>query len=536
MRRMTTNSLLYVAAVIGSLVLLNIIGLRAFARLDLTREKVYTLARASEEAVKDLKEPVIISAYFSEQLPPPYSDNARFARDLLEEFRSASGGKVSFEFIDPMSQETAEDKELKKEVKRDIFGRTFREPTSVEIELQGLGIQPVEIMVFEEDKRQTKRAYMGLVIRHQEKKEVIPVVQQVKNLEYDITSLIRKLTRTRTPVMGLAYSGDGMTEKLRRLNTLLGQNYDVRMLDLASAPTVGDDVDALWVLGPKSDLSVEAQKSIDQMLMKGKSVALFLDNVQVDLQSFQPTEVQHGLSGLLSTYGVTLSDELVADAQSAQLNVQEQRGFMVINMPVPYPFIPMLTQLEGDSPVSKGLTGVAFPFAARVTAQSAEDRTWKVLARSSAKSWLEARPYNLTPNRDWRNEVITPSGPYDLMVQVTGKFKSHFASEASTGILKESQGEARLLVAGTSSLLWDAMMEGPSQVLALNIADWMLLDSGLLEMRSRELIGAPLKPELAESVRNAVKYGNVFVVPLLLAAYGLVRWGVRNNRRKAAVV
>jgi len=154
-------------------------------------------------ALAGLEDPVTVTAYFTDELPPPYSSNARYVRDLLEEFRAASKGQLSFEFLDPMSQETAEDRETKRETKRDIFGRVFREPTSVERELAQEGIQPVEIRVIEDDQMQTKRAYMGIVIKHQEKKEVIPVVQDIRTLEYDLTTLVRKLTRPKTPVLGV---------------------------------------------------------------------------------------------------------------------------------------------------------------------------------------------------------------------------------------------------------------------------------------------------------------------------------------------
>ena len=147
----SSNATLFLAAVIGCLVLLNILGLRTFGRFDATRDEIYTLAQASKDTMAGLEEPVTVTAYFTDDLPPPYSSNARYVRDLLEEFRAASKGRLSFEFLDPMSQETAEDKETKKETRRDIFGRVFREPTSVERELAQEGIQPVEIRVIEDD-------------------------------------------------------------------------------------------------------------------------------------------------------------------------------------------------------------------------------------------------------------------------------------------------------------------------------------------------------------------------------------------------
>ncbi|MHB8875779.1 MAG: GldG family protein [Myxococcaceae bacterium] len=540
------NKTVFALALVGSLVLVNVIAVRAFTRLDVTRDGLYTLSKASKDTLGSLEDPVTVSAYFTENLPPPYASNARYVRDLLEEYRAASKGKLSFEFIDPMSQETDADKEAKKEVKKDIFGRTFREQTSVEKELAQSGVQPVEIRVVQDDQMQTKRGYMGLVIRHQEKKEVIPVVQNVASVEYDLTSLIRKMTRPKMPVIGIVQGHDEPKpeEKLRNLATVLSQTYSVRPVDLTGKDSVDADLDALLIIGPKTAFKPNELKAVDQFLMQGKSVAFFLDSIQVDLRTFQSTPAEHGLTQLLSSYGVTVGDQLVADAQSAQLNVQEQRGFMIVSMPVPYPFIPQVPRLEGDSPLSKGLAGLSFPFVTKVSAAAAEGRQVLVLARSSAKSWLEPKPYNTDPRRDWRNETVTPSGPYDLMVQVSGKLKSHFAAEAAAAgatsgaapLLAESKGEARLIVVGGSSLLWDDFLGRPNQALAMNVADWMLLDPALLAMRTRGMASAQLKTELSDGTRNAAKFGNMLGVPLLLIAIGVVRWRAREARRSSASV
>ncbi len=540
----SSNANIFLAAIVGCLVLLNILGLRTFGRFDATRDEIYTLAKASQETMAGLEEPVTVTAYFTDDLPPPYSSNARYVRDLLEEFRAASKGRLSFEFLDPMSQETAEDQEARRETKRDIFGRVFREPTSVERELAQVGVQPVEIRVIEDDQMQTKRAYMGIVIKHQEKKEVIPVVQDIRTLEYDLTSLVRKLTRPKTPVLGVVQGHDApaLHEKLRSLQTLLSQMYEVRPVDLAGKERVDADIDALLVIGPKTAFQKNEVKALDQFVMEGKSVAFFLDSLQVDLKTFEPSEATHGLGPLLETWGIKVGEQLVADVESAQLNVQERRGFMVVAMPVPYPFIPLLAQLEGDSPVTQGLSGVTLPFSTVVTATAPEGAQATVLAKSSRKSWLENKPYNVDPRRDWRSETITPNGPHPLMVQVSGKLKSHFASEAQastssgTSLLAESKGEPRVIVAGGSAALWDDFMGRPNQALLLNVADWLLLDPALLAMRTRGLAEAPLQQELSATTRNAVKYGNAFGIPFALAAVGLVRWRRREARRATVTV
>ncbi|MBI5495276.1 MAG: GldG family protein [Deltaproteobacteria bacterium] len=536
------NYAVVTAAVAGSMVLLNIIGLRAFARVDVTRDGMYTLAPASRDTVVGLEEDVVVTAYFTENLPAPYSSNARYVRDLLEEYRAAGKGKLSFEFIDPSAAETEADKEKRKDVKRDIFGRAFREPTAMEKELAASGIQPVEIRVVEQDQAQTKRGYMGIVIKYQEKKETIPVVQETRTLEYDLTSLIRKMTRPKQPVLAFLQGHDEpkMEERLQKLNSLLSQMYTVKPLELAGKDKIDDDVDVLWVLGPGKPLAPNEVRAIDQFVMGGKSVAFFLDAIHVDPKTFEGQPTGHGLASLLQTWGVTLGDQLVADVQSAQLNVQERRGFMIVSMPVPYPFVPMLQRLEGDSPLAAGITGITLPFTTAVTVAPVEGVKATVLARSSKKSWLENKPFNTDPRRDWRSETITPSGPYDLMVELQGTFKSHYASDAtmSTGGTPpkaESTGTPRIIVAGGSAFAHDDFMARSNQALALNVADWLALDPALLAIRSRGLTEPPLQEDLSDATRNGVKFGNVLGMPALLALYGLIRWRMREGSRALAL-
>jgi ABC-2 type transport system permease protein len=112
--------------VFATLVLVNIIGLQFFARFDLTRDKQYTLSEATRETMSALDAPVKVTAYFSKDLPPPFSQNTRYTMDLLEEYRAASNGQLSFELIDPQEQETQEDKEIKKDARRPPSRRSSR--------------------------------------------------------------------------------------------------------------------------------------------------------------------------------------------------------------------------------------------------------------------------------------------------------------------------------------------------------------------------------------------------------------------------
>jgi ABC-type uncharacterized transport system involved in gliding motility auxiliary subunit/ABC-type transport system involved in multi-copper enzyme maturation permease subunit len=522
------------ALIVGSLVLLNIAMLRMFARVDLTHDKIFTLSEATEETLEQVENPVKITAYFSQDLPPPFSDTSRYLKDLLEEYRAASNGRVSFEFIDPMSQETAEDKEIKKDIKRDIFGRAVREKTSVEAELAALGIQPVEVRVFEEDQAQTKRAYMGIAVRHGEKQEAIPLIQDTATLEYDITTVVRRLVREKQAVVGVV-QGHGepdLNEHMEKLTALLKPNYEMRAITIGTgdAAKIADDVDALLIVGPQSAYAPEELNAIDAFMMKGKGAAFLLGRQHVDYSNFAPRDLEMNLEGLVSAYGVELGSQLVGDVECASLSVSEKRGFMVVQMPVKYPFLPQIKALEGDSPMTKGLGDVTLPFPLPLYPKTIEGLEIKVLAKSTPKSWLEDGTVDaLSPRRDWSQAQVGFTGPYNLIAQVRGSIPSFVDPK------KKSEKEARMVVIGSSGLVNEQVLTPSNAALTLNIVDWLLLDANFLKMRSRGQGEPPLDPELSDNVRNVVKAGNLIGAPLLLVVYGLVRWRMRESRRKKLI-
>ena len=477
-----------------------------------------------------------VIAYFSADLPPPYSSYSRYVQDLLQEYRAASRGKVAFEFVDPTSQETAEDKEKKKELKRDIFGRPVREATSVEQELSTLGVQPVEIRVLEDDQKNEKGVHgdcdsPSRILRGDS------FVQNIATLEYDITTLIRKMTRPKTPELGVLHDHEDV--KIQQLQTSLSQMYEVRPVTLTPEnPVIGEDVDALLVVGPQTAIAPMGQEAIDQFLMKGGSVAFFLDRLHVDMRTFEIKDAAHGLGPMLKSYGVNLKDELVADVESAQLNVGQRRGFMVVNIPVQYPFMPRVAQLEGASAITHGLGNLVFPYAAPLEYNESEDVEFTVLAKSSEKSWTETYPTDLMPTRDWNREQVSFTGPYNIALVAKGKFKSHFAQagQGRPDALSESTEDGRIVVVGTSAFMWDQVGGRLGQAFVLNLIDWLMLDEALLSMRTRGMTAAPLEKDLSEGTRNGVKYGNMLGVPFLFCLYGLVRWRSRERRRQTVTL
>lgn len=532
-KKKTVDASVLAVAVLGSLVLVNLVGLELFARLDLTRDHAFTLSAATKSTLGALKDPVTITAYFTKDLPPPYSGNARYVKDLLEEYYAHGDGNLRFEFIDPMSEETEEDKEKRKDVKQDIFGRAVREATSMERELQSLGIPPLQVRVNENDKLEVKRAYMGLAVKYGDKKEVIPVVEQTENLEYELTMLVRKLTRAKTPKIALigGHGGPSAEKGLQRMNALLGHNYELTPVDLNTTPQLPDDVDALMVVGPATPLSDAEQRAIDQAVMSGKSAAFLLDAIQPDLQNLAANEVQHGLTELLASYGIKVEPGLVLDPECASINVLQQMGGMRVQQPVRYPFMPVAKALDAKHPLTRGLGQVGLPFMSALTlsVEATSGVKAESLVTSSPRAWVQASPFNLDPMQRWTIDQAQAQGAKTLLATLSGPVKSRYATDGATA------ANARILVAGGSSFIQDQFLAKPNETLLLNVLDWLVMDDALLAVRSRGLAAAPLD-ELTDAKRATLKFFNILGIPFAFVAFGLVRWRMREAKRATATV
>ena len=524
--------------VVAGLVMLNVAGVSLFSRLDMTRDKEFTLSPASKKALARLKEPLTIRAYFSRDLPPPHSSQARYVHDLLESFYSQSRGRLRFEFIDPAAKQSDDEADRKQDIKHDIFGNAVREPTRMERELQAMGIPPVQVRVNQADKIEVKRAYMGLALMYGGRREVIPVVSDTDGLEYDITSMIRKVSHDKAQKLAIAvgHGGTDVEQEMKQGLSALKEHYEVGHVDLKEANTLLPDADAMLIVGPQTPFSADEQRTIDAYVHAGHSVGFFLPPVQAQLQGLTHKKNDHGLTDLIGRYGVKVTDNVVLDARCATINVQQQQGFMRIQQPMRYPFIAQAEKLE-PSPVTKGLTGVLLPFmgALEVAVSEGAPVQASVWAKTSEQSWLAPEPVSLDPMQKWTPEA-SALAPRDVVVALEGpmgrvvpKGKEPLAHEPGPA------SPARVIVAAGDGLVLDHYLGRSNQALLLNMVDWLTGDDDLLAIRSRGMSSAPLA-EVGEARRRSIKYGNIVGLPMAVVALGLMRWQRRRERRLNASV
>lgn len=513
------NAVLFVAAVL----LLNVIALQYFARIDLTEEQLYTLSDASRNLVRSLDDKFLVKAFYTAEMPAPYNNNRRYLQDQLDEYRAYAGGNFHYEFIDPKSSEEAEQ------------------------EAQRYGIPPVQVQVLKEDKFQVDNAYMGLVFLHGDKQERIPVIRSTSNLEYEISSAIKKLTAKELRKVGfLSGQGEPDLEQFKRLQEILARQYQVTRVDLAGGKAIPQDIAVLVIAAPNRKFASWEKYLIDQYLMKGGRAAFFLNAVDITLQGQMGRAIDLGLDDLLAAYGVRVNADLVRDRSCAYVTVSQQAGFMVIQNQIPFYYLPRASNFEDANPLVRGLNSVVLYFASSIDTSLARSKglNARVLLRSSGESGRQENVFVVDPTQPVTREMFAEKG-IPLVVTVEGSFVSPFASARveidstvtlpidTAGKVLASRSLAKIAVVGDGDFLQDQYSGGNPDnfLLAGNLVDWLADDIGLAQIRARNSGDRPLD-EISDHSRDLLKGINLAVPPIAVILAGVIRWRWRVAVRK----
>lgn len=518
------SSISFILILLGILVVINYLSWNIFIRKDLTRDKSYSLSKASKNIMKNLDDPVIIRAYFSKNLPTPYSNYAQYVDNLLHEYSVYAKGNLTISFLDP-----SEDDSIKQEALR-------------------YGIPPLKFTHIEKDKYEIREGYMGLVLMFEDKKEVIELIKKTEGLEYDITSKVKKLTSSLTKSVGFL-TGHGEPQMLAvmdEMKRVFSLQFSSKEVNLSLDPASLEGNDALVVFGPAQKITEQEKYYIDQFIMKGKPVAFYLDSQNVDMSTFNVSQIENNLEDILTHYGVTPRKGLVFDLQNQTITVTSTQGYFTIQNIVNFPPFPIATAISKDNTMVKEIESLAFAF---VNPLQLSNKTKaikaEILVQSSKKSWYVENLQVADPLGQYPLDTSAPGGPFPLAVTLQGQFKSFYKEtpesirNSTTTVtveahIKESPPN-RIIVVGNSRFLMQDLSNFPSNFMFfLNSIDWLIEDESLISIRSKGISYSPLR-EISSFQRKLLKYANVGLASLLLVSIGILRWNIRRISRARLV-
>ncbi len=490
MKKTTTVSILLVAAI---LLLLNVLSKNFFYRLDLTADKQYTLSNATKDILRNLDSPVTVTAYFSEDLPPNLQKLRKDFLEMLVEFRNTSKSMVDYQFIDPNADPEKEQ------------------------EAQQNGIQPVMINIREKDQSKQQRAFLGAILKMGELQEVIPVIATGTGMEYSLTTSIKKMSVVNKPVIGVVQGhGEPSLQDIAQVYQSLSILYTIEPVDLNNGDL--SRFKAVAMVGPKDSIPPTHLANLDIYLSNGGNLFFGVNRVEGNLQEQTGSLVNTGLESWLALKGVQVEPSFLLDAQCGTVNVQRQQGFFVMNSPVQFPYLPLISQFP-KHPITNGLEQVILPFASPISYNG--PGTFTPFLQSSAKSASSPAPTTFDVfNKKWTAN--------DFMM-----------SNLTLGAIVEGQGLGKMIVVGDGDFPVSGQQgRGQSQdniSLMVNSIDFLSDDTGLIELRTKGVATRPISEEyLGEEnagKRSFMKYMN-FGLPLLLVIfYGFVRFQRQRNLR-----
>ena len=415
-------------------------------RIDLTEDRLYSLSDGTRNIVSNLDQQLEVMFFYSDSATEDIPQIRSFAtrvQELLREIVMASNSNLRLSVIDP--EPFSEDEDLATQ----------------------FGIQPVPVTQGGEE------IYFGLVVTNgsgenmpfnMQVSETIPLIRpdQEEFLEYEVIKLVAKVNNPDLPVVGLItqLDIDGGFDPVRGQATApwmvmeyIRQLYEVRRVDIAGIDAnnhIDDEVDILMVVHPQ-DLSEEILYQIDQYIMRGGAIMLFLDPNADSMvtQSPQGTLIPAGMRSelprLLEAWGIAFeNDKVLADNELALRVVMGQSRR-------PSPHLGMLgvqrNYLAQNDIITNGLETINFSSAGAIAQLEETSTIFEPLIESSTDAMLmdAALLENVADPSVLFDEFVSSQQSYVVAARVSGLLDSAFpegrpiVSEA--GEESESQSE-----------------------------------------------------------------------------------------------
>lgn len=482
--------------IVAIVIIINILSGNYFFRIDLTEGKEYTLSKATKNILRNLDKPVTITAYFSKDLPPNIGNIYGNLKDMLIEYGSRSKGMVVYRFVNPNEKENLEQEAVKN------------------------GIQPVMINVREKDQVKQQKAYMGAVVSVGDGKETIPFFQPGTAMEYSLSTAIKKLSVTSKPSIAFILGhGEPELNEIIQAYTDLSVLYNVESYRLTDTADIPLKYKTIAILRPRDTIPPMQLKRLDNFLARGGNIFLGINRVEGDFSVAMGKPVSVGMEDWLNLKGINISDNFIVDANCGAVTVQQQQGSFVMSTQISFPYLPVITKF-GNNPAVKGLESVSLQFASPITFSGDSTKKFIPIAFSSAKSGNLKAPLYFDIQKQWTQNDFPLSG-----FVVAGILEGKLSGNSDSKIIMVSDGDFAVNGPQRGNQL------PPDNIsLLVNSIDWLSDDTGLIDLRTKEVTSRPIK-EMSDGTKTFLKWFNFIAPVVLILVYGLIRWQINRNKR-----
>ncbi len=545
------NIYLKIFLVIIALFALNILGDSFFKRFDLTVDKRYSLSEETIKLVENIEDPVFIKVYLQGDFPAEFKRIQIETNQFLEEL-NALNDNIKFRFINPLGNE----KELIKK-----------------------GLQASRLTVQENGKVSEAVIFPWALINYRDKTEKVSLLsnsvaptqeeqlqRSIENLEYEFANALLKISTEKNKKIAIL-KGNGELNDIYLYSFLkvLGEYYKLAEFTLDSVETNPqktldqlNEYDLSLIAKPTKQFSENEKFTLDQYITNGGKTIWLIDNVYAEMDSL----MQNGnslafnrdlnITDLLFNYGVRINYNITKDLYSSTIrlasgNTGNQTQYQDFN----WHYFPLIIS-SNNNPISTNLDPIRLKFPSTIdTLQNNINKT--VLLKSSPGSKVIGTPVNISLNEIANNPTRDDIKGFDngnkiFGVLLEGKFKSAYANRTKpydTNNYLDKGEENKMLVISDGDIIanetfkneplpinndkWTGQAYGNSSFL-LNSVQYLLDDSGILKLRSKNLKIRFLNKEKAFTERTFWQILNLILPLLILAIFGVLFQFLRKRK------
>jgi ABC-type uncharacterized transport system involved in gliding motility auxiliary subunit len=413
---MTKSRLLTLASFLllfVGLVAVNVLAGVLSVRLDLTRQRLYTLTSGTRRILETLPDPVTVKLFVPESVPDApvlVKSFARKARELLKEYQGAARGKLTLQVYDP--QPDSEDEEW----------------------AQRYGLTAARL-------GDGTPLYFGLVVLSGGREAAVPYLdpRRERYLEYDISQAITRVNRKAKPrvavmswlpLMGQGGRPMGPPEGEWFVMEELRKSYEVQyVFPEDSLREIPDGTNLLVLVHPKRP-SATVSYAIDQYLMRGGRMIAFLDpNSRADPAGAAGMGAEAGgMDALLKAWGIQYDPgKVVADRTLATRVSTPNQG------PIDFPLWISLhrRELNHDLAITSDLEEVTLIDAgAFATAKEFKHSFIPVFTSSKQSGLMDVAAVRFASPTDIAKQMQTDGTARVLAGLLSGKLDSAFPAGA----------------------------------------------------------------------------------------------------------
>lgn len=465
------NNLLSLLAVIVLLGIINFLGARYSTQFDFSEGAQFSLAPESRDVLQSLEQPVTVLVFDDE----PDDGSQRL---LLEQFRQASQGQVTYEFINPTNQPGLARK-YNVQTRGTVILESGNRSEPLEGELREADLTPALIKVTSDSQT---RAYF-------------------------------------TQGHGELPLSGGSNSLSQAIDVLNKRNVETLPLTLLANPEVPEDANVVVVAGPKQAFLAPEVNALEAYLQRGGSLLLMVD-----------PDVNSGLEPLLNDWGIKLDNRWIIDGSGVGAQVGLGPDTVVAFDYGQHP----ITQRFAQGPS-------LFPQAQAILIMPQDQDEVVDLVSSGPQTWAEANPqadsFNFEEGQDQAGPLtlgvaitrpLSPANPPEPAAEGESPTANPEITAPGANQSETTPKDARLVVFGDSGFAADSLFEqGVNGDLFVNSILWLgERQDQPLSIRPKETTNRRLN--LSVDLNRWVTLISVVILPLLGFGLAIGAWWQRR--------